>query len=150
MENPITVTNLVPDHTQIIDARIARASARKTDAPFGRWSLYALYKWVDGKRTLPAPSDPAYGEHFTYTDRESYLAWVADWKAVYRALSEAQRGHKAAIRAAGGDVATQASEQAARADGAKQARALLAIRAAAKLDSWAKRSAAKEAAAATA
>ena len=149
MENPIT-TNLVPDHAQILEARIARASARKTDAPFGRWSLYALYKWVDGQRTLPALDDPAYEEHFTYTDRESYLAWVAEWKATYAALSSAQREHKAAIRAAAGDLATQASEQAAHADGRKQARALLAIRAAAKLDSWAKRNALKEQAAANA
>jgi len=144
MENPITVTNLVPDHAAILEARIARATARKTDAPFGRWSLYALYKWVDGKRILPELTDPAYAEHFTYTDRESYLAWVADWKAAYAALSDAQRGHKAAIRAAAGDAATQATEQATHADGRKQARALLAIRAAAKLDSWAKRNAAKE------
>jgi hypothetical protein len=140
MEEIFPVTNLVPDHAQILEARIARAAQRPdaAQAPFDRWPLLQLLARHEGGQLIPRSiEDPAYAAHFAYTDRESYLAWVAAWKEAYRALSLAQRERKAARRAAGSSVPAQIWWDLY--DGAHQAWAMLALRAAAKRDSWAKR-----------
>lgn len=72
----------------------------------------------------------------TYADRDSYLAFVAEWKSVYRNLSAEIRIQKRDWRAAGSDIPYPL--QRARNDSRRLARTLLALRAAAKVDSWGK------------
>ena len=84
----------------------------------------------------------AFDPFFTYTDRESYLAWAAGWKEDYRDLAaeirRLKRERPTLQRTGAYDPAAAAPLVAGR----KMARALLALRRASKRDSWAKRSAA--------
>jgi len=79
-------------------------------------------------------TDSSFAEFFFYQDRESYLAWVAQWKALYRALSAEIRQQKRAVRKADNDATWQ--QRHALWQNQRLARALLALRAAAKRDSW--------------
>ena len=85
--------------------------------------------------------DPALRPFLTYTDRDSYLAWVASWKAQYRALSATIRAEKREWRAAGSNIPRPL--QISRRDHTRIARTALALRAAGKIDSWARAQAAK-------
>ena len=94
-----------------------------------------------------AGKDPLPGEdlapYLSYEGRDDYLGWVASWKAGYRALTLSIRAIKA------GEPAIQdilPAECVLDRNGAKAfARAMLALRAAGKRDSWAKATAAKAA-----
>jgi len=65
---------------------------------------YAIEAYKDGKVVLKELNDPAWQRFFAYTERESYLAWVAAWKANYRELTLRQRTIKAELRAAGSNL----------------------------------------------
>ena len=79
--------------------------------------------------------------HLSYEGRDSYLGWVVAWKAGYRALTLAIRAIKAGEQVPG-DVLP--AECVLDRNSAKAfARAMLALRAAGKRDSWAKAKAAK-------
>jgi hypothetical protein len=130
----------------------ARRIPSAAEAPFDYQPLLALRKWVKGTGwVLPEPLDPAWAAHLTYTDRETYLAWVSEWKAIYAALTVAQRARKAARREGQRTGVALAAPQDTTnptwwwgpAEGKTHARALLALRAAGKVDSWAKRNAIK-------
>jgi hypothetical protein len=71
---------------------------------------------------------------FPYTDRASYLGFVAEWKAIYAALSA--------------DIRAQKRDRADHSRNSRLAFGLLALRTAAKADSWAKRQALRAAEAA--
>ena len=93
-----------------------------------------------GKNTVP---EEDLAPHLSYEGRDSYLGWVAAWKAGYRALTLEIRAIKAGEQAPG-DVLP--AECVIDRNGAKAfARAMLALRAAGKRDSWAKATAAKAA-----
>ena len=77
---------------------------------------------------------------FTYTDRESYLAWVADWKAEYAALSARIRAEKRERRQLQRAGAYDSAAARPLVCDRRLARAMLALRRAAKRDSWARRS----------
>src|SRR5436190_14113907 len=90
-----------------------------------------------------ANADHAFDPFFAYTDRESYLAWVAGWNDDYRQLTTEIRRLKRerpALQRAGAYDSVAAGPLV---DARQAARALLALRRASKRDSWAKRSAAK-------
>jgi hypothetical protein len=80
--------------------------------------------------------------YLTYTDRESYLAFVADWKSTYANLSATIRAGKAQWRAAGSDIPYPLVRD--HVANRHLARTLLALRAAGKVDSRAKREAARD------
>jgi len=155
--NAVSVIDLEPAAISTPGPQPAKpATARRpsaAEAPFDYHPLLALRKWVKGSGwILPTPLDLAWAAHLTYTDRETYLAWVTEWKAVYAALTVAQRARKAAAREAQRTgVAPVAPQDTAAnptwwwgpAEGKTHARALLALRAAGKVDSWAKRNAAR-------
>ena len=148
----------IPAITSLLPAKpaVLRRSPTASEDPFDHHPLLALRKHVEGEGwTLPAADDPAWAPHLTYTDRESYLAWVTRWQTVYAALSVAQRARKAATREAaraisrGEKPAPTINDGSANwwwspAEGKTHARALLALRAAGKVNSWAKRNAARE------
>ena len=85
-----------------------------------------------------------------YTDRASYLAWVADWKITYAELSTQIRSDKAACREMqrAGDI-NASRLQVKLNDERISARMLLALRRVAKADSWTRATAARAASAAT-
>ena len=83
--------------------------------------------------------------YLAYTDRQSYLDWVAAWKAAYRDLSERLRAEKRAFRESQRSGVPDPIAAGLFPD-RRLARALLAIRAAGKRDSWAKAQAARRAA----
>lgn len=83
-----------------------------------------------------AADDPKLAPFLTYETRDSYLAWVAAWKAEYRALSAAIRAEKLEWRAAGSDIPWQLAVSLR--DHKRLARSLLALRHAGKIDSWAR------------
>jgi hypothetical protein len=111
--------------------------------PFDHHELarYAVEAYRNGKVVTKELSDPAWQRFFAYTDRESYLVWVAAWKANYRELSLRQRAIKAELRAAGSDLPWGPSREVI--ENRHYAQLLLGLRAAAKIDSWAKRQAAR-------
>lgn len=88
--------------------------------------------------------DPKLVPFLTYTDRDSYLAWVAAWKEEYRLTSGAIRIEKRQWRAAGSDIPWPL--QVSLRDHRRAARSLLALRAAGKRDSSARARAARVAA----
>ena len=91
-------------------------------------------------RKDPIPQEDL-APHLSYEGREDYLAWVTDWKAGYRALTLAIRAIKAG-EPAGDDILP--AECVFDREGAKAfARAMLALRAAGKRDSWTRATAAK-------
>jgi hypothetical protein len=100
------------------------------------WSPDDLPPWE-------ANEDHAFDPFFTYVDRETCLAWAAEWKADYVELSaeirRLKRERPALQRAGAYDSAAVAPLVEAR----KSARAMLALRRGSKRHSWAKRSAAK-------
>jgi len=110
--------------------------------PFDHHELarYAVEAYREGKVVLKELNDPAWQRFFAYTERESYLAWVAAWKANYRELTLRQRAIKAELRAAGSDLPWGPSREVI--ENRHYAQLLLGLRAAAKIDSWAKRQAA--------
>jgi hypothetical protein len=87
--------------------------------------------------------DPKLVPFLAYTDRESYLAWVAAWKAEYKSLSATIRTEKREWRAAGSNIPWQL--QFSLPNHKRLARTLLALRHAGKADSWARAQAAKAA-----
>lgn len=107
------------------------------EAPFDPRAMSRnLGRVRSGKLELSEASSPEVARHLTYTDRESYLAWVTEWKAAYRELSAAQRSRKAEIRNAGSSAT--GSQWWALLDGRTTAQLMLFLRAAAKADSWAR------------
>lgn len=102
------------------------------------WNIDDLPAWE-------ANDNGAFNPFFEYTDRATYLAWVAGCKAQYGELAAAIRREKAARpdlqRAGLYDRAAARPLVEARV----AARAMLALRRAAKRDSWAKRNAARAA-----
>jgi hypothetical protein len=135
---------------------VLRRFPTAAEDPFGYHPLLSLRKHQDGGGwTMPEPGDPAWAAHLTYANREGYLGWVKEWKAVYAALSAAQRARKAAEREAARAISRGEKPAPAVNDGSDNwwwsvaegkthARALLALRAAGKVDSWAKRNANRE------
>jgi len=98
-------------------------------------------KWPLEQLTALAPrhgameeDDQALAPFFAYHDRESYLAWVAEWKELYRGLSVDIRTDKRAIWKADKDATWQ--QRHALVQQRRLARAMLALRHAAKRDSW--------------
>jgi hypothetical protein len=83
----------------------------------------------------------AFDPFFTYTDRESYLAWTAEWKRSYADLTADIRDLKRARQALQRSGSYDRAAAAPLMRGKKLARALLALRRAAKRDSWARRNA---------
>jgi hypothetical protein len=81
------------------------------------------------------------GSFFTYDDRGSYLAWVREWKTEYATLSariRAQKRERCELQRAGAyDVLAARPLREDR----RLARGMLALRRAAKRDSWTKRNA---------
>ena len=80
---------------------------------------------------------------FTFTDRETYFAWVADWKAEYADLSARIRAAKSERRELQRAGAYDPAAARPLFCDRRLARGLLALRRAAKADSWAKRNAAR-------
>ena len=76
---------------------------------------------------------------FSYTDRASYLAWVSVWKEEYAALSDAIPVLKRSRRELQRDGAFDSHATRPLRASQVAARALLALRRAAKRDSWARR-----------
>ena len=93
-------------------------------------------------RKDPVPHEDL-APHLSYEGREDYLAWVAAWKAGYRALTLAIRALKAGGPAP--DDVLPAECVLDRNSAKAFARAMLALRAAGKRDSWARATAAKAA-----
>jgi len=110
--------------------------------PTDRRALMALWKYSAEEHhyILPEPADPAWAPYIDLASKESYLAWVTSWKAVYAALSVAQRERKAAVANAArqGQIIPWDDLH----NGRSYARTLLALRAAGKIHSWAHRNAA--------
>lgn len=95
-------------------------------------------------KTVEELDSEDYAPFLPFTDRDSYLEWVADWKETYKALSESIRGSKETAKnmARAGDPKAGFAQANAVIKG-RQARALLALRRVAKGQSWAMRNAAK-------
>ncbi len=127
MESTIDVTT---DHAQ---NRLPNAA----EYPFSEHSIERIATRDSEGIHLPDTGDAAWKPFLTYTDRTSYLKWVADWKSVYRELSVAQRLRKTVIREAGSSAS--AEQWRALIGGKLHARGMLALRAAAKLDSASRR-----------
>lgn len=105
------------------------------------------------RRTVPWDPDdvPAweanesgdFNPFFGYIDRTTYLSWVAGWKADYAALAAEIRSLKAARPALQRAGAYDSEAARPLVFARRSARAMLALRRAAKRDSWAKRNAGK-------
>lgn len=94
-----------------------------------RLGLRAHYAdWTDSEL------DEALASHIDLASRESYLAWVAEWKALYRAVAGEIRGHKRDRKTP--DVETAALEHFQRERKRHLARTLLALRHYGKRASW--------------
>ena len=157
-------TNIIP-LSERFPAAIGSDDLRTATSPFDLRALNTL-AWrartsrpalrdADGK--LAGFADPRLPEDLTsedfasflaYTDRASYLAWVAEWKAVYADLSKQIRADKTECRQmqrCGNERAS--SMQVRLVDEGISARMLLALRHVAKVDSWSRATAARAAAA---
>lgn len=96
-------------------------------------------------KTVEELDSEDFASFLTFTDRDSYLEWVADWKETYKALSESIRGSREAAKnmARAGDPKAAYAQSSAALKG-QQARAMLALRRIAKGRSWAMRQATRE------
>jgi len=83
----------------------------------------------------------------TYTDKESYLKWVSDWKAEYKEHSENTRTIRANTKSAQRENKPEASAMQADLDKrSRYARMMIIVRKAGKRHSWALRESATVAA----
>jgi len=110
--------------------------------PTDRRALMALWKYSaeDHRYVLPEPTDPAWAPYIDLSSKDAYLAWVTSWKAAYAALTVAQRERKAAVANASREGKVIPWDDLY--NGKGYARTLLALRAAGKVQSWARRNAA--------
>jgi hypothetical protein len=84
-----------------------------------------------------------------FEDREGYLAFAAEWKAIYADLSKDIRGYKREMKPAyAGDVSYKGNAQSRRQSCREEARALIEVRKASKLRSGLQREASRTAEAA--
>jgi hypothetical protein len=100
------------------------------------WSHDKLAAWE-------ANEEHEFDAFFTYTDRKTYIAWATEWKAENVTLSadirRLKRERLELQRAGRYDTLAAGPLHVAR----KTARAMLALRRAAKRDSWARQNASK-------
>lgn len=145
--SPVTSLGTTPGEPNVFDLRALRNIAwhARSDRPAIRDESGKLIGLADPR----LPEDLTIADlstHLTYTDRDSYLAWVIAWKSAYAALSAQIRADKAKCRAQQRAGDSNASRlQVSLHDDASSARMLLALRRVAKTDSWSRALAARAA-----